>query len=428
MFRLWTVTLFASVWIAGFKACPARADEPHLTWDNRAVAEGYFIDRFGDSVSKNTALLNDAERAVDLVYNAYKALYPSFMSNKQKPMVVLEEDESAFGSFAFMPRMDGPRRGMLVVTEGLMKMNGIDRGTQMGIIAHEMAHILFWHQDTGGKSLRPILKSGRRVSSSTEQAFSRWMFLATMAGGHSLPALNGLPLNGNLGRDVRLISELIRDKGKGDCGPALLDAVTQQTSEIMNSYSYYSWGFNATDPASLGILDRASKTIISQVNSCILRNSILNEKFLHLKRYQIGGIQYPADQIFKRISPALNIFEDAPDFQIIIKASRQAHREMNEIYKREGFGDVRWYSAEDQADEAATTILKHLNIDHGSFASGVQSALSVPKKDLESCKRDLRFNREPPYGEFSDPHHSNCWRAWRIINYGNQNDRLPYVK
>lgn len=98
---------------------------------------------------------------------------------------------------------------------------------------------------------------------------------------------------------------------------------------------------------------------------------------------------------------------------------------MNEIYARERLDEIVWYSKEDQADEAATTALKYLNFDHRKYAKGIQHAIRVPDADSQRCQADIASNREPPCGNLSSPHHSNCWRAWRIINFGSQNDRLP---
>jgi hypothetical protein len=424
-----TVRLFASlVFATSLAAFPADADDAHHTWENRAVAEAHFVGRFGGLISKNASLLQVANQVGEEAYSAYKALYPSFMQNKQKPIVILIESQDPFESFAFMPRMDGPRQGMLVMTEGLVNLVGIDKETQLGIVAHEMAHILFWHQDVDGKSLRPILRLGQSVTSETEESFSRWMFLATVAGGHSQSALNGLPLGGLLSDGIRFVSELIKERGKDDCGASLLAELKSSTSRIMENYSYYLWGFDLSTPVAVTNVRERSGALIEKINECVVKQPDLNEKFLHLRNYRLGGRLYPAAQILSRISKSLDISADTPDFRLIIEASRLAHNEMNQIFAREGFRDVRWYSGEDQADEAAATVLRHLKVDHRKYAVGIQSALQVPASDSSRCRADINSNSEPPYGEFSDPHHSNCWRSWRIINFGNQNTRLPYLQ
>lgn len=412
----------------GLATFPAKADDSHYTWEDRTVAESHFVIRFGGLISKNAPLLQKAIQVTDDVYSAYKALYPSFMGNKQKPLIILTESQSAFDAFAFMPRMDGPRRGMLVVTEGLMNLINIDKETQLGLIAHEMAHILFWHQDVKGRSLRPILRAGLPVTPATEDIFSRWMFLATVAGGHAHASLNGLPLGGLLSDDIRLISELIREKGKDDCGPGLLAALENSTSRIMDNYSYYLWGFDFSKPEAVTSIKEKSSTLIETIGSCIEKNPDLNEKFLHLRNYRLGGRLYPASQIFSRISPTLDISAGAPDFRLIIEASRLAHMEMNHIFATERFDTVRWYSGEDQADESAATILRYLKVDYRKYAMGIQTALQIPESDSLRCRTDIASNNEPPYGEFSDPHHSTCWRSWRINNFGNRYPRLPYLQ
>jgi hypothetical protein len=408
-----TVTLFAALFLAtGLAASPAHADDAHFTWEDRAVAEAHFVIRFGGIVSKNTALFQQANQVADQIYSAYKTLYPSFMQNKQKPIVILTDSQAAFEAFAFMPRMDGPRRGMMVMTEGLVNLIGIDKETQLGIVAHEMAHILFWHQDVDGKSLRPILRAGQPVTSETETSFSRWMFLATVAGGHSHSALNGLPLGGLLSDDIRLISELIKEKGKDDCGPSLLAELESSTTKIMeNYYSYYLWGFDVSKPGATTNLREQSSRLIERIGSCIEKQPDLNEKFLHLRNYRIAGRLYSASQVFSQVSSSINISAATPDFRLIMEASRLAHTEMNQIFARERFGSVRWYSGEDQADEAAATILKYLKVDHQKYAMGIQTALQMPANDSLRCRADIEANTEPPYGEFSDPHHSTCWRS-----------------
>lgn len=424
-----TVTLFASLVLAtSLVVFPADADDAHHTWENRAVAEAHFVARFGGLISKNASLLQQANQVGEEVYSAYKALYPTFMQNKQKPIVILIESQTPFESFAFMPRMDGPRQGMLAMTEGLLNLVGIDKETQLGIVAHEMAHVLFWHQDVDGKSLLPVLRFGQSVTFETEDSFSRWMFLATMAGGHSHSVLNGLPLGGLLSDDIRFVIELIKEKGKDDCGPSLLAELESSTRRIMENYSYYLWGFDLSTPVVAANVRERSSVLIEKIGECILKQPELNEKFLHRRKYRLGGQLHQAAQIFSRISPSLDINAATPDFRLIIEASRLAHNEMNQIFTRERFSAVRWYSGEDQADEAAATILRHLKVDHRKYAAGIQSALQVPATDSARCRADIDSNIEPPYGEFSDSHHSSCWRSWRIINFGIQNTRLPYLQ
>jgi len=174
--------------------------------------------------------------------------------------VILTDSQDAFEAFAFMPRMDGPRRGMLIMTEGLLNLNGIDKETQLGIVAHEMAHILFWHQDVDGRSLRPILRAGQPVNSETETAFSRWMFLGAVAGGHSHSALNGLQV--------------------------LLTELESSTSQIMDNYSYYLWGFDLTKAGAVENLRTRSGALIRSSFSCLeLRIKIMLSKHNSFRKH-----------------------------------------------------------------------------------------------------------------------------------------------
>jgi hypothetical protein len=416
--KFWTVTTIAVLTLTiTFTSASASTNDAHFTWEDRSAAEAHFVKRFGGGLSRNTILLQQAQELTHRVFSAYQNLYPQFMRNKQIPVVILTDSQLSFEAFAFMPRTHGPRRGMLVMAEGLIKRTGIDEDTQLGIVAHELAHILFWHQDLEGTPLRPIGRSGQPVEPETEAAFSRWMFLANIAGGHSHPAFNGLPINGLLSDEIRSTIELLRETGRDDCGTKLVEELETSTSQIMANYSFYLWDFDLDSSASAENVQRRSNELIEKISTCLEKQPHLNQRFLQSRRYRINGRMHSAPQVLSQVSNSLNI-PASSDFHLVIQATRLAHQEMNRLFTNHGLGQVRWYSSEDQADEVAVSVLKHLNKDHRKFARGLLSAIEMPEHDSRRCQIDLDSASEPPYGNLSDLHHSICWRAWRLIKLG----------
>lgn len=140
------------------------------------------------------------------------------------------------------------------------------------------------------------------------------MFLAARAGGHNLPELNGLPLEGALGGGVEPTNELVRIKDRAECGRPLLDSLERNVPEVMSHFSAYTVGFELANTDAAAGIDAKSRSIIHDLSTCISKHPDLNEKFLGLQKYRINGVVFAAEDAFARSSPSLDIHSSKQDF------------------------------------------------------------------------------------------------------------------
>ena len=73
--------------------------------------------------------------------------------------------------------------------------------------------------------------------------------------------------------------------------------------------------------------------------------------------------------------------------------------------------DIRIFTEEDEADEAAVRVAKLLGLDASELANAL--LVHTDPEFAPICSDILAKGKIPAYGGFVDPHHSPCWRQWR---------------
>lgn len=425
------LTVFAAavcLFNSTFASASLATSAAHKTWPNQAVAEAQYIVKTAAVLSTNSALKLRAEELVDRIYQQYQVLFPKFMSNKERPSVVVTASESAWDSQAYLPDIGGDRMGILVLTDGLFSAR-VDDEVKAGIVAHELAHILFWHADVDNKALKPMTIGGKALSKDEKSSVERWFFLAQLAGGFTAPELNGLPFgSGYFQRDLTDLGEYLKLRGSGECGEAAQKTMGLLASKVMDKFSTYQFDLAFSNSDSRKKARRATLELIQKVQACFKTDPGLRERITLDQKYKINGVSVPAKDVFLKILAGKEVEKPSTDIELLVRAGLKAHAEMRALATKYKLSKLRWYSSEDQADEAAAVILMSLGLDARKYGSAASRAVSMSDSDAALCDADLRAEHEPPYGDLSDPHHAPCWRAWHIQSFVLKNKSMQGVE
>jgi hypothetical protein len=78
------------------------------------------------------------------------------------------------------------------------------------------------------------------------------------------------------------------------------------------------------------------------------------------------------------------------------------------------YSELRDYTLEDDSDEAAVRVAKLIGVDSDELVKAIFLGLGAPfAATAQSCRDLLASGGAPDYGGAGDPHHGNCWRAYR---------------
>lgn len=114
--------------------------------------------------------------------------------------------------------------------------------------------------------------------------------------------------------------------------------------------------------------------------------------------------------------------------EMYFQTVKNVQKHMDELHSILQRGRLRSYTTEDQADEAAITILKFLKMNPAAMAEGllIRAQANTPGP-VQDCREKVRNGTEPRYGALDSQHHSDCWRFWRSYEFSKRYDRLPHL-
>lgn len=415
-FKLGLIWLLASIFaFAGFSTFndPRFIKDPFTPFYKYGDADSDDYKKDIEEISKRFGTLtktqtnSDVQSLIDEVYDGLKAQYPKFMANKDKPQIAIVENEDFSALAAFSSRLIVPH-GMLVIPNGFINAKK-DRCAKMGLIAHEISHLFLHHSHPTVES--PIIQvryaDGKEMSAAEKQAAFQYSHLSRHIGKLHYSEANGMQLSSLAGTGFQdFILSLYEDKGKL-CGSSLKEKLRGQSKNIRSRNSEYHGQLLFETTESLTSLSAATSEMIRLIEQCV-RTLPPEKNAIEL------GVSHKMNLIRNGIKhPALESSE-APKFSEYIELNKQVVSKMKTLKSQFVFDQLRTVTAEDQADEMAVGLLKHLNCSPEKYIELFKEEIKV---DKERCETQIKAGKEPPFGDLSDSHHSFCWRFDYFTKY-----------
>jgi hypothetical protein len=332
-------------------------------------------------------------------------------------------DDPAVNAFV-APDLDLSRAGLAVMVQtGLIEAGGSPEA-MFGLVMHELEHAIGLH-------VIPEVKDGFRrfyqvqpgapepfgFEQSTDpiaaEALLALFVIGQEVGLQPLPELNGLPLRPGMFADtVRFAHQSGVENDPASCGDA--DAGLELLVEFVGAHTDTLAG--ALVPGS----DADSLDFLTSEFLAALRDPCLAGSTASLFDVLAAQLGASAADIRAATSPedmALVDGEHLVDAIVAITLDRYAKIDaIDDTLDREtggGIESLRYYTAEEAADDSTVAVLRNAGAPPDGLASFMLGMLTPA--DRAECEAMIASGEVPPYGvDLVDDHHGTCWRAWHI--------------
>ncbi len=208
----------------------------------------------------------------------------------------------------------------------------------------------------------------------------------------------------------------MRESKSPSCGEAISTEINKRWNRLTSNFSRYHWDFVFDTPQKLSALSHDTAAMVNAMAACA------RELDPSLNRISISP-SHRLTFILSGLSSYLPSGDMTLDqFVQLILAAKTQLREYERQFDRQ---QLRYYSAEDQADEVAASVLKSLKLTRLDYA---QALLGSLEEDKALCETTLNKNIEPPYGHLVDIHHATCWRVWHLREFERNSLTVPGLK
>lgn len=391
--------------IAHYKVFPDRAAA--ITWFQSVQDRGDTGLENDTAVPGTDGRYADVDEKVAEVYKGFQDQYPADTQDLPVPIVVLVESPRP-GAYAVYDPELGISPNVFMIQTPTLKL-GDD--ALRGVIAHELTHHVFKHKWPG-----------------VEQKIEKWYDATKTTGdGFGFEQSNDTAV-AKIGKTAQVYGQSTGDypltqwNGATRPGGTLDDFVgylhvkakATNAAACADSDAAYIALVNYTDPLrdratstlaptpeQLTQIDTLSKAYITKETAC---TSVVTMKFFALVGEALGISEAAARE---QASPAeIDANDNATSaFDALVRIAKK----YDEYMTTTDLKNVRYYSFEEQADDASIAILKSLKL----TSSGITTYLYQGVLDETGrAKCNSYQESEPPYGVLSDPHHSACWRIW----------------
>lgn len=405
-------------------------------------------------VAPGSAQQTRGEAAVAKVFTAYQKLYPDAVAGMTAPRVIIANDTS-FNAFAYTTPFISVGSGaaatlrvpwVFAFNSGFFTATITDDQIA-SVAAHEMGHLFlrngnddyFKHvhyretPDEQGK----IFGEYEQDEKDASDTITLVKAIGERVGQAALPELNGIPtrvgamaIDGAISslprylRDISVLYDLRYDDSpeKPTC-----DAALKQLNNILLFIDQHR---NGDDEIVLGADAQTLSDATAQ------NGAALAKCFAHVKatyRSLAVARKEAEDPTAKAKIDTFTTLDQLDAFLDISKNEKDAdaqNPDQNLVEKVLGlsataqaalaglyidptvkYGELREFTQEDDADEAAVRIAKILGIDAEALANALLDA--GDPSYAQSCKAILDAGNVPKYGGAVDVHHGTCWRAYR---------------
>lgn len=389
-------------------------NDPSLPFSNY-TDKGQLVADFNEGFADEYDLLYDskldeqAKNLIDKTYAAFVSLYPRFMANKAKPDVLVVKGEG-LDLTAYMPqKYRDNHRGFVIVTDSLLN-SAQSMAAKIGLAAHEISHLFLWHQDANLGPIRVYYSGKKLITRAETDAFSDWFVIAGLIGWLTQSQSNGINLDSSLGAGFGTFIKRVGEIPSSHCGKPLVDKLVEKRVAMSKFMSRYQWDFIFDTPEKLKALDEVTRSTIQLIEKCS------NSEKITITEYDL----YILNAAGIKVAPS----DAEVTFKRFLEINRDGQARLRDLEKHFDKNQLRFYSVEDQADEVAMTILKHLGYRTRDYP---ESFLDFLYDDRSLCVQNLQKGIEPPYGNLIDDHHAPCWRIYNLNKFIQSNDRLPLL-
>lgn len=392
------------------------------------------------------------QAAVAKIFAAYQKLYPESVEGMEAPRVLISNSLD-FNAFAFvlpfLPETSGPKRvpWIFVYNQGFFTPTITDEQITL-VAAHEMGHLflrngnpefftpvyyretpdeqgkIFGEYETTEEDVKNLTLGVKAIGERVGQvSLAELHGVPTTIGADALPGGTSFqfPLYHRiLIRLVQLGAENSPERDKCNSGGDAYDKVTRLIGEHTTADNEVVFG------ADLAELETAAKTANTDLAACLAHlTGTFRDAAVELKKVEDPNFETTTaeltteaelDEYLGLSQNEKNADATNPDQNLVTKLfdlGAKAQEALRAVYT-DGtvkYEEFREFTMEDDADEAAVRIAKVMGLDGDQLAGGIFTALDPGY--VASCKTVLDGGKVPKYGGAIDPHHGNCWRAYR---------------
>jgi hypothetical protein len=379
------------------------------------------LDAFQAHVGTDKKPIQDAQlqasldQMVDRVYAAYQTAFPKFMSNKAKPMAMIQDSDLELDASSVLEGKHNDNHVGLIIASKAFVISKKPIAAKIGLLAHEFAHLYFWDREEYGEAFNVRYASGKSIADSEIYAFQRWLDLSTHMGLLILPESGGALINSHLGEFSEPVFEEMYNSKNPKCGRELLLKLADLMDPIEALYSNYDSDLVIDTPAKLHLLKTNSDQLVAFTRDCTER-----ENFSKMR-------------VRRDVVSVLHLFNIGNEFDLksgitfdqMFEIARKAKEALAQLSARFDSLELRYDSVEDRADETAVVVLKKSNIDPAEFANLLLGVLGA---DEAKCSSQIAKGSTIPYGRLSDSHHAPCWRVDHLKKFARSNRGIPNLE
>ncbi|WP_394833433.1 hypothetical protein LVJ94_43700 [Pendulispora rubella] len=404
-----------------------------------------------------SALQRRGEAAAAKAYAAFQKIYPEATQDMPGPPRIMMIDDPNINAFAIstpiITEADGRRTAPWIFTyfSGIFSDGMSDARIEL-VAAHELAHLLlrngnpdvfkpiYYRESTGEQG--KIFGAYEPSEPLIEGHVNLIQDIGSRIGQVVVPQLNGFPtpyLGTSFMEDKKALPAYLRYLGylhaaqsSASTNKAACTQAAAAYSEVLQTVRAHKTDDLDVDlGADAGKLDTATKRYASAEASCLAHvKATFREVVIYAKREmredpdaaktlaKIGNneaqlrrylglsqVEVEADEADPQGSPS-NIVTKILKLGAIAQTRLRAHF-ADPTFK---YQELRIYTREDEADEAAVRVAKVLGLN----ADDLGEALMLDNPDYATHCRDLiARDQVPPYGGAIDDHHTACWRSYR---------------
>jgi hypothetical protein len=347
-----------------------------------------------------------ARALLDRAWATYQAEAPIGKLAEARLALVLLDDPTANAWVTGDPDMGQAALSVQVHT-GIF-LEGFTDEDLLGVLYHEIAHITKLHvfPEIKDRTKRFYLASGAEPvgafqpeNERVRDAATRWLELAQFSGVYSTPALDDLPLGGNLDSLFALYLQHVTATSVA-CTPAT-NAVNALYTQLQSSPID---GSLTIDTAGTAEIDR----VLDVLGACVAPQALTMQAFLTAQGTEWET--YVMDQI--PTDEKWLLAEDAFEVITLLANDRRGKLAAIESQVAKDLGQpwsaVRYFSTEEQADDISVTMTQAAKLADPGVSGFMLDAMGEARAE---CEQHIVAGTTPYGIDLEDDHHGTCWRV-----------------
>ena len=370
------------------------------------------------------------ERKLSVIWDAFKSAYPEATAGLREPKLVILEDPVK-NAYALYERATRTLPYLFVVQTGLIE--GLSEDEMLGVMAHELAHLVFKHVLPGvsdrvqiyyrvDRSEEP-LGYLQRNDEALKASVKEYLEKAEDVGPFLLPQLNGMPSPAFGPTTYGRLLDYLRGKTSGDPSRPICAIASEEYAGWFNSLvvriSNMDQKLHVSAEESTR-LEQNTRRFTEDFRQCLEGErvdlvALLAQAFQVSEDFARAQLK-PADiAAFDAHSNVLDALRDL----VLEKRAR-----MSELDQTSDLEHARIYTFEEQADEVSYQVMKSAGRDPMGVASFLLDNYASAAEQAD-CKATVEAGRVPDYGGLGDPHHSMCFRYFHLKRFGEAIGEAP---